>query len=381
MPIKNILILFPSPHIAYSPTTLGIYDALSKTCNVTIYAPQPKGFEVSSMANRNIVYFNFNTNRFKKVLALPAFFFNKIKRLFNKSFAIGKLSIYEFVCFNNFKNSLQQIAFKNYDEVIAVDLMMLYLSSFYCKKVSFLSLELTDNEKNFLKLLPNNFFKAIVIQTKIRYDYLFAVDKENLFLLQNSPIYKPLLAKKTIENTIIFNGTATAWFGLYHSLNFVKKYPQFTIVFKGAVPLNDLKLIITNYKSLVDNGNIIINKEYMESNDMLSFMSQYEVGFCFYDLSYPHINTFNYKTAPSGKMFAYLAAGVPIVGINIEGLKVIEDFEAGILINNFEPSTILAAINKIKSNYNFYKNNCAKAAAFYSFDKNVAPFVHFLEND
>ena len=77
-------------------------------------------------------------------------------------------------------------------------------------------------------------------------------------------------------------------------------------------------------------------------------------------------------------MFAYLAAGVPVIGNNLEGLKMIEDFEAGILINDFEPETILHAITKIKSNYDFYKQNCIKAAKHYSFDNTVKPFITFL---
>ncbi len=377
---KNVLILFPSPHIAYSPTTLGIYDALSKIFNVTIYAPQPKGFEVDNIGKKNIIYFESNTSKIKKILALPTFIFNKTLRFFNKNYALGNLSIYEYVRFITFKESLQKLDFKKYDEVIAVDLSMLYLSSFYCKKVSFLSLELTDSEIGFLQLLPNDFLKSVIIQTDVRYKYLFGTKNERVFLLQNSPVYAVLPPTTITENTIIFNGTATAWFGVYHSLNFIKKYPQFTIVFKGAIPAKDLQIINTNYKNLIDNGNLIIHKNYLESKEMLAFIAQHEIGFCFYDLSFPNMNTFNYKTAPSGKMFAYLAAGVPIVGINIEGLKVIEDFEAGVLINDFEPATILQAVKTIKSNYTFYKDNCLKAAAFYSFDKNVEPFVHFLEN-
>ena len=49
-------------------------------------------------------------------------------------------------------------------------------------------------------------------------------------------------------------------------------------------------------------------------------------GFAFTISVTPHMNTYNYKSAPYGKMFAYLAAGVPAIGNNLEGLNVIEDF-------------------------------------------------------
>ncbi len=162
-------------------------------------------------------------------------------------------------------------------------------------------------------------------------------------------------------------------------LKFIKTYSGFSLTFKGSILPDAKEYINTNYADQVTNKTIVLNDKYMESKDMLSFMAAYEIGFCFYDLSIPEINTFNYRTAPSGKMFAYLAAGVPVIANNLEGLKVVEDFEAGILINDLEPQTIFNAINTIKSNYDFYKNNCFKAAQHYSFDKNVAPFVEFLK--
>lgn len=374
---KKILILFPLEHIAFSPTTLGIYDALSVYADVTIYCPGTTNFKVENIGGRNIQYFNFNTKRSRKIKALPYFIFNKIWNLFNSSHLIGKLPLYDFVRYLEYKKAIKKHT-KNYDEVIAVDMMLLYLSQFFYTKASFVSLELTDIELPLLKAVNNNFIQSVVVQTKQRYNYLFGSIQHNTFFVQNAPIYTPLPTVVKKQNAFLYNGTATPWFGLYHCLDFVKKYPQFSLTFKGAFAAAEKATVDELYKEEIDNGVVVFNKEYMESSNMLMFMSQYEIGFCFYDLSFPKINTFNYHTAPSGKMFAYLAAGVPVIGNDLDGLRVVEDYEAGILIKDFEPDTILNAVNTIKLNYDFYKNNCYKAAQHYSFDKNVAPFVEFL---
>lgn len=50
---KQILILFRLEHIAFSPTVLGVYDALAKEADVTIYCPRPREFKVADMGGRN----------------------------------------------------------------------------------------------------------------------------------------------------------------------------------------------------------------------------------------------------------------------------------------------------------------------------------------
>ena len=377
---KNILILFPLEHIAFSPTTLGIYDALAAEANVTIFCPQASVFKVDKIGDRNVQYFNLNTNKIRKIKALPLYILAKFKIKFSRTDNLHHLKIYDFVRYLEYKKVIAAIDFTKYDEIIAVDILMLTIVTGMGKQASFLSLELNDEEIPMLRSINSSLIKCVIIQTQNRYNHIFANEQHKIFFIQNAPTFIELPVVEKITNSIIFNGTATPWFGLYHSLNFIKKYSSYSITFKGAISPTDQQNIHLNYSDLFNSLNISFNKTYLESSDMLAFMAQYEIGFCFYDLSYPHMNTYNYKTAPSGKMFAYLAAGVPVIGNNLEGLKVIDDFEAGILINDFEPETIFEAITKIKTNYDFYKINCLKAARHYSFNETVKPFTHFLLN-
>ncbi|MES2430916.1 MAG: hypothetical protein V4556_08255 [Bacteroidota bacterium] len=374
---KKIVILFPLQHLAFSPTTLGLYDALSQHADVTIYAPLPKSLKAEDIGGRNVRFFKFDTNRSRKIKALPTFLLNKVRSIFDRSFPLKKLHIYDYLRYHEYKNALSENK-DQYDEVIAVDMTMIYLSQFFYKNASFLSLELTGLELPLLKAVKNDFIKAVIVQTPQRYEYLFGAVQHKTFFVQNAPTFVPLPEINKKNNSLLYNGTAAPWFGLYQCLDFVKAYPQFSITLKGAVGQDEKATINTNYGDLIADGKIILNQDYMESKDMLAFLAQFEIGFCFYDLSFPKMNTFNYHTAPSGKMFAYFASGVPVIGNYLDGLKVVEDFQAGILVKDFSPATILEAVNKIKSNYSFYRDNCLKAAAHYSFDKNIAPFVDFI---
>ncbi len=375
---KKILILFPQQHIAYSPTTLGIYDALSVHADVSIYCPFPDEFEAENIGKRHFIFFKLDTSRIKKLAALPALITHKLKTLMDKNNALGHLGIYHFSKLMVFEKAINKINVSEFDEVIAVDVLMLYAARRYCRQASFVSLELNDEEKAVLQTIPSAFIKAVVIQNQQRYEYLFGKAKHETFYVQNAPIFtKPQDRQKNVD-AIVFNGTATPWFGLYLSLDFIKQYSQFSLTFKGVVLSSEKSKIYSDYNEIVNTGKIIFNNEYTSNSEMLNFLNQFEIGFCFYDLSYPRMNTFNYRTAPSGKMFAYFAAGVPVIGNNIDGLKPVEEFEAGVLVNDFKPATILQAVNKIKSNYSFYQNNCYKAAAHFSFDKAIAPFVQML---
>jgi len=111
---------------------------------------------------------------------------------------------------------------------------------------------------------------------------------------------------------------------------------------------------------------------------MQEYLNSFEIGFCFYDTRYEHINNFNYNTAPSGKLFKYYAAGVPVIGSNIAGLQSIDEFQTGIRVKNYTPKEILNACETIQANYQFYYQNCLKAAEHFSFDKMIKPFLEYI---
>ena len=59
---------------------------------------------------------------------------------------------------------------------------------------------------------------------------------------------------------------------------------------------------------------------WLAAPEYIKYVSNFRIGFCFYDWNLIK-NDFNYQTAPSGKLFVYLSAGLPVIVCNIPGFK------------------------------------------------------------
>src|SRR5207244_12027416 len=99
---------------------------------------------------------------------------------------------------------------------------------------------------------------------------------------------------------------------------------------------------------------------------------------CLYDTRLECIDRHNFHTVPSCKIVTYLASGVPVSCNNLPGLRVVEEFGAGVLIEDLDAASILSAIQKIEANYDYYAQNCLKAAAHFSFEESLQPFIDEL---
>ena len=186
---------------------------------------------------------------------------------------------------------------------------------------------------------------------------------------------------KQNRNGLVYGGSAYDELGFYHCLSFLNEYPKEKLTIQGAILKPDKDKVATEYQHLLDENRLVINQTYLENDKVVPFLSDYEIGFCFYNFKHPTIisNYFNFATAPSGKMFKYLAAGVPVVASDIIGFKFVKEFECGVLIEDLSPSTIRAAIETIRGNYDFYVANAIKAAKHYSFDTAISPYLKLIK--
>lgn len=367
--------LFPSEHLAYSPTALGLYDALAGHAEVTLHAPLPRAFDRADLGGRDVRYFPYDVGRGGQVRALPHLGW---QRLAGGRSPVSRLGRADFARYRALKRALDEALREPYDEILTFDLMFLHLAVSSGRPAHLVSLELTESERPLLDDLDPSALRSVMIQSAERYHHLFPEGGVRVFLVQNAPIFTGEFETSKSPNALVLNGTALPWFGLEHCLRFVREYPDFSLTLQGAVLERERRLLETEYRNLLDEGRVRLGSGYLEAAEMIRFMGRFEAGFCFYDLSFPFIDTFNYRTAPSGKMFAYFAAGVPVVGNDIPGLKPVEEFQAGVLVPDFHPETLREALRRIQSDPGTYRNNCFRAAAHYSFDRNVAPFVDFV---
>lgn len=125
-----------------------------------------------------------------------------------------------------------------------------------------------------------------------------------------------------------------------------------------------------------------MNESYIDRENLAEYLSKFYIGFCFYDLKIlkkrRDLAIFNYITAPSGKLFNYYAAGLPVIGSNISGLISVKEFNTGVLLDDYSPQAIRQAIDTISTNYSLLSTNCFKAAEHFSFDKMIEPFQKYL---
>lgn len=110
--------------------------------------------------------------------------------------------------------------------------------------------------------------------------------------------------------------------------------------------------IVEEYKALNPN---LVYFDFIPAPDYLAITSIAYIGILSYDPM--HLNTA--YCAPN-KIYEYGAFGVPMVGNNIPGLKVIEQEGAGILTEREDVGTILQVYKRIENNHSEYANNALK---------------------
>ena len=371
--MNKVLILFNGANLSYSPTVIGLYDRLAERFDVSVVAQSPKTFDNQPLTGRKVIYKRELPGKFalkvkSAVYSLAALFDRDIARL-------KKMGMKAHVVFD-FKQIRAHIESIQPDHIIAVDFNNLLYMQVLEKRTELLSLEILPGDE-FYKNCDFENIDSVIIQTPERYEHLFGSREFKTFFVQNAPVYKPFPAPAE-RRGLIYSGTAWNPFGFFHCLEFLRRYPEHTLTVKGAL-LGDAKARVANeYRDLLEDGRLIIDSEYLDDAEVVAYLTRFRAGFCFYNFELPEINNFNYLTAPSGKMFKYFAAGVPVIGQQIPGLKPVEEFDCGVLINDLQPASIQKAVERVEENFEYYSENCLKAAAHYSFDKTIEPFVDYL---
>lgn len=377
---KKAIIFFPYHFLAYSPTTLNLYNCLSKDFDTKIVAPEPTRFDQKKPNSDVIVeyYYDHTTSLYVKVLSallLPLYNIISLLKLGKIKFKYSTLKQYI-----KYDSIFKDYAKSKFDAIIVVDILFLSIASKYMKNIHFLSLELTDELIPLLEDVDTSMIKSVIIQSEDRYTYLFPERNVKPYFIQNSVFWDESFMNETKKtDTIIFCGTGSENFGIFYFTEFIRQFKgQYKGIIKGTILPNIRQRIKEKYSEIIESGDLIIDESYSETDKLIEYVSEYEIGICFYDIDKFSKDKFNYLTAPSGKMFTYFAAGVPVIGSSIRGLDPVLKFNAGVLINNYSPDSIMNAVKKIKSNYLIYKKGCQNAAAFYSFDRQASAFINSL---
>lgn len=376
---KKILIITLNDYIIYQPTILNLYDHLCSNAEVKIISFKPQFATKKKDEKRNIEYLETNwllTQFYTKT----DFILSKLSRaikIFNPGFT------YHYLFNNKYLPAILENKLRNeketYDEVIAVDLQVLYLAQQFFGSAHFLSLEVDNNTNEYYKKIDHSKIKSVFVQSQIRYDYMFPGKDFRKYIVQNAPNYQEINFGSNERKNFIWAGAIDRRLAVLECLEFFNQHREYKLVLKGGGDVKTRRIIESQYGHLLSSKVAVIDQTYLNADEFVKFLSTFRIGFCFYDWDLIKAS-FNYQTAPSGKMFMYMAAGTPVIACKIPGFDFVEEFGAGVLIENYKPETIAAAVKKIEEDYQKYSYACIEAAKHFSFDKNIKPYIEFLLN-
>lgn len=375
--MKNILIVFPDRHLPYAPTILNLYYGLKPLCNVSLISSEPDpSFSSLKIVDPGIIYFSDET--FPKAPGIISRAFNKLKQKIivpsTEEITQRKLLI------PKAKKIIELIKESICDEIIAVDFFALWCVQQTGKKAHLISLEILEKDE-YRDTCNLSIINSVLIQTEERYNYLFDNKLVPKYIVQNAPKYIEFLPSYESRESkhLIYCGSAVPWFGIFSCLDFLNDYPDYKLTIKGAIPPNTLSSINIFYKNLLDEGRVILDDLYLDTEALTKYVSKFRIGFAFYDFyRYDHMRIFNYFTAPSGKVFQYFNSGVPVIGNQLKGFKIIEENNAGVLIPTLSSRAIKKSIDVIENNYTEMARNAKMASDKFDFNNNIKPFIKNL---
>lgn len=371
--MTKVLIVFTDAHLAYSPSTLNLYNSLKERCDVQIVAFEPDhSYSSQKVDDSNVIYLE-NPPIFEDGIPLTKRLYTEIRKsikpITNADLLTAKARILiEYI--------------KQFDGVlIAIDFFALWCIQQAGKSAHVFSLEIFEKDK-YKNACVVTKIESVITQSQDRYDFLFPKHNVPVFYVQNSPYYIAIdesSYEKREKKKLVFCGSAMPFFGIFSCLEFISDHPEYSLTVKGAVPSFVQKVIQEHFAYLITEKRLIIDSAYLGPEALNVFLDHYYIGFVFYDLyRFEFVNSFNYKTVPSGKLSQYYNAGVPVIANNLKGLKSIKDYHAGVLIDNLSSKNILEAINQIESNYTYYAKGAKQASVDFDYKKGITPFIDFL---
>ena len=373
---KRVAIVFTDVWLAYSPTTLGIYDSLKKHGGVVAILTVTQDATYARDLGRNVVMVDEEPIPLGRLRDLAYRIKRRAARLAGMKAAWLDRSPRDYSQFLMFDKALRRFA---PDEIIAVDLRALAIVQHSLPQVpvNLVSLEIPEPGEHKEQVVEQR-ISRLIIQSQARRDRLFNGAKPKTFFVQNAPTFRTFALETSNRMGLVFCGTAVEGFGILSCLKFLSVNPEYHLTVKGAVPPQIQQYLKVIFPELLSEERLKIDTNYLEMDALVEFLKAFRIGFCFYDTRFEFYDRFNYHTVPSGKMFTYLASGVPVIGNNLPGLRVVEEFGAGVLIDDLDAGSILSAIQKIEANYDYYAQNCLKAAAHFSFEESLQPFIDEL---
>lgn len=355
---KKILIIFPDPWISVAPSIINFTRMLEK-------------YGISSV----ILYYHGSGEFYNNNLPLKLYSV-KLPKILEKIFSKAKILSYIkiFLMLFSAYNILKK---EDINKVVGVDDVGFFTSLFLPRiRRIYYSLEIN---RGLLNKIIFTFIKPfVIIQNKQRLSYLAGnYDLNKVAFIQNSPILENEYCSyyEGSKTGLIYFGNLLKSHGVEECISLLRLMDEKLTIkfFKTKTSEKYLEELKRKYSDLIKSGRLIFQDFYLEQDKVVDYLKNFKVGFVFYDQKLIRKN-YNYATSPSGKIFNYLAAGVPVIASKLTSFDFVEEFKCGILIEDLDVNTIYQSVQKIYSNYNEYSNNALRAIKFLAYN-------HMFEKD
>ena len=344
----NWLIVFPDYWIRFSPSTINFIKMLKENnqCFTVLY------FTVKSMESKSLgegfVPIYMNEKLYKILSRVKCINLYKTIILFLQIFRV--------------KRRLRFDKFVGFDLIGYTSLRMNFVPSI------FYSLELPNYFfANFLRYFLNP--TLVVSQNLERKDYLFR-SKIPKIILPNSPIlFKKDFTTKLYSGKLIYFGNLISNHGIEQCIESLYLCSTNSLTIKTFISFNEeyYNFISHKYHDLIISNRLIFDFDYIDQDNVQEYLSNFDIGFVL--LNSNLLGNPNYDTIPSGKLYNYFSAGLPVIGSQFNGLKDIDSFEAGIILKSNDPESINLALERIRDLYRTYSENSYLASIQFDYRK------------
>lgn len=344
---RKAFILFPDTWLSYTPSIINLVKVMNENgWTVTVLAFDDGSYHKTSEIE--VLYASLPKSGRRIIRILKLF---SIYRFFSLSFHVLRLRK------------------KNFAAVIGVDSLGYLIARLFFRNPVYFSLHIRNSLSAFVcKKLE---IKNMVIQTQERLDQTF--DKSsyrpvNVWFIQNSPIVdrdKPKSSRRNDQGfrIVYFGNVAKDAYGIENCIDALRHVADdITLTMKGPVSAEYRKELESSYGDLVSSGRLSFDSSYIPQDSVIDWLEGFDLGFCFYDEGRIRRGDPNMVSPPSGKLFNYLAAGLPVIGSKLSGLKIVTEFGAGILLDHQDPVLIGAAVTEIRGSQKKYRQRTMQAA-------------------
>lgn len=347
--MKKFLVVFPCDTLSYSPTMLNMIEMLSECGNVDLLTFWDKRVEsVGRKLPCRIFY-----------IRIPSLMRRLLQRVFGFYCWLKAFLLYAGLKWHR----------DEYDLIFAVDSLGYFVTSkVYKRRVIYVSLEIYDDI--WLALTKRIGVDMLLIQSQARKQFLFGDDPISYRILPNSSREMPTPpAKEQRGFRLIYMGAIYPVHGVEFCIEALNVLPErFSLTLKGVVSARYKNILRQKYGALMETGRLSIDDTYVPQDSVVDYLRSFDAGLCLYDIEGKLSGNFNYISCPSGKMYSYFAAGLPVIGQDILGLQDVADHDAGILIARTSPQDIAEAVLEVFSDYGRFAKGALSAGEALCFE-------------